>query len=209
MSNPGHGPAIVISPHNDDEALFVNYTIQRERAIVVVVFDSYIQVERGNPHCDWKTRRNETQEAMKISGAGGVEFLGVHDDAPTGEFWQVADLRTGVNLALQGVIAKYGEDIRVWSPAFEDGGHVQHNIVALACDDVFGDRIQRYLTYTRDKGRSKSSLYNCAGGDFVLLANKLSALACYRTQIETPRLGCYPHFLQVLGDSNEYFQVRS
>ena len=55
---------LFLSPHNDDETLFGAFTIMKEKPIVCVVFDSYVQVARGNAGATASRRRNETLRAL-------------------------------------------------------------------------------------------------------------------------------------------------
>jgi LmbE family N-acetylglucosaminyl deacetylase len=74
---------LFLSPHNDDETLFGAFTIQRVKPLVAVVFDSYVQAQRGNV-VTWRQRRNETQNALAELGVGDdVRFLGMRDDVFT------------------------------------------------------------------------------------------------------------------------------
>ena len=61
--------SIFLAPHNDDEALFGSFTIIREKPLVVIITDSWIQPNRGEKGCDAETRWNETKKAMEILGA--------------------------------------------------------------------------------------------------------------------------------------------
>lgn len=179
--------AIFISPHNDDETLFGAFTILRTLPLVVVVFDSYAQEQRGNP-VTWRQRRAETLAACEILGVRAI-FLGFSDADPS---ITAGDVRA----RLLGALGAYNE--AVFAPAAEPDGHDQHNLVAAAVDD--GPGVCRYLTYQREAGKSTS-----ANAVPVLkpewIGLKLRALACYESQW-APRLGCYPHFLR---DQTEYY----
>ena len=63
---------VFISPHNDGECLFGSFTIQREKPLVVIVFDSVVQVMRGHPECDAVTRREESLRALEELGTPGI-----------------------------------------------------------------------------------------------------------------------------------------
>lgn len=173
---------LFVSPHNDDEALFGALTLLREKPLVVVVFDSYIQQNRGN-RVTWEQRRDETRAACGILGCE-VRYLGFRDDDLT---------------VTAGSIAHWIEALgpsEVWAPAYEPGGHHQHNLVARACDKLPG--LTRYLTYTvvgKSKGREVPVL------EPSWIGKKLQALACYESQWD-PRLGCWPHFLR---EQMEYY----
>jgi len=177
---------LFVSPHNDDETLFGAFTIQRERPHVAIVFDSYIQVDRGYPQCNAEARRKETIRALACLGAGPVHFLGLKDS----EQYMVEDVRE----ALSGLSPSM-----VWFPYWEEHGHPQHNIVSSAAAAAFdGARQFRYLTYTRF-GKTVNGSPVATNG--AMLHKKMKALLCYRTQIETDGAGCWQHFMR---DQSEY-----
>lgn len=173
---------IFVSPHNDDETLFGTFTILREKPLVVVVFDSYVQTNRGLAGT-WQERRAETEAAMEILGVG-VQFLGFRDDDGT------------VTPDAIGKRLDYFHGTQEFLPAFERDGHYHHNTVALARTQA-----TRYLTYTT-AGKSVS---NCRVPieDPNWIELKLKALSCYKSQFNLdPRMGCWPHFLR---DQTEYY----
>jgi LmbE family N-acetylglucosaminyl deacetylase len=174
--------SIFISPHNDDETLFGAFTLLREKPLVVVVFDGYVQAQRGLP-VTWKERRAETMAALIKLGCCGVVFLGLRDDHPVSEAVLCASLRL--------LVKEAGGTI--YAPAFESGGHPQHNLVAAAVPD--GPGVRRYLTYTTAGKSTSDKPVPVLNPDWIRL--KLLALACYRSQFNTdPRMGCWPHFLR-------------
>jgi len=179
--------AIFISPHNDDETLFGAFTLLRTNPLVVVVYDSYLQEQRGNP-VTWQQRRAETVAACEILGVGAI-FLGLSDADPGVTAGVIRD-------KLRGALGDFNE--AVFAPAIEPGGHEQHNLVAAAVEDR--RTVCRYLTYERHAGKST------AGHAVPILTprwigKKLRALACYESQWD-PKLGCYPHFLR---EQTEYY----
>lgn len=181
--------SLFISPHNDDETLFGAFTILRESPDVLIVYDSFLQVARGNHACDWETRRRETRAAMQILEVSRVEFMGVRDDSPLVDVESLAKL-------FQSGSAPHGYD-HVFAPAFEDRGHIHHNRVAAAAALSFDGRLTRYLTYT-DRGRSTSRDRVPIPRDGA--RKKLLALSCYATQLNEP--STQPHFLR---DLQEYY----
>lgn len=159
--------------------------MQRERPLVLTVFDSHIQVKRGHAQCNAQARRLEDMAAMTILGCD-VAFSGVPDDLPN------EAARDRVRAAL----SHWPEATEVWLPAVEKGGHDQHNLVGEIGLEVFkGAKIRRYLTYTRAHGKSTNGREVKPTGAMVL--KKLQALACYRTQITLDELGCWPHFMDM------------
>jgi LmbE family N-acetylglucosaminyl deacetylase len=175
---------LFVSPHCDDETLFGAFTLLREKPLVVIVYDGYVQQSRGlNISADQRTR--ETQEAMKILGVD-VEFLGLRDDDTSLNELQITNL----------LESRYHPE-GVFIPAVEIHGHRQHNLVGRISLPV----IQRYMTYT-DEGKSTSNNpVKIEDGSWV--AKKLRAMACYESQMTLDsRCGCLPHFLRPI---HEYY----
>src|SRR6185369_4289599 len=104
-------------------------------------FDSYVQPARGIPGTGADARRAETEEACDILGVG-VEFLALSDMSGAAPE-EIADL----------IRRRFNPSV-VWAPAFEQNGHDQHNLVAQACDGL--PVVDRYLTYTRTRGKTTS-----------------------------------------------------
>lgn len=175
---------LLISAHNDDETLFAAFTILREKPLVVVVFDSYVQPARGIPGTTADARRAETRAACNVLGVE-CEFIGFRDDQPP----SLEALRSQIQSLEAG---------RIWAPAFEASGHDHHNLVADACKGL--PVVDRYLTYTRLHGKS-------IGPKKVPIERpqwiglKLKALSCYESQFQEAT-GCAPHFLR---GTEEYY----
>ncbi|HWY34294.1 MAG TPA: PIG-L family deacetylase [Nitrosopumilaceae archaeon] len=181
---------LFISPHNDDESLFGAFTIQRENCQVVIVFDSFIQTHRGYLQCSAVNRRDESIQACKIMGVDPPIFLGFSDAEEYTPY-----LEEKIIIALK---RRFKAIEAVWSPAEEEYGHAQHNMVARACRAAFGPLIKdQYLTYVNPPGQSYKSISGKevpTKPDWVF--RKLQALACYYTQVTISELGCWPHFLR-------------
>ncbi len=187
---------ILIAPHCDDETLWCSFTILREHPIIIIVYDSYLQVMRGHKECGHWTRRQETMNALRcLVGEHTVFFCGVPDNLVHSQLAIAEKIRNELPL----LDVELG---RVWAPALEEGGHLQHNLVARAAAELFPrEQITRYMTYT-DKGKSRSSTpVSPLNGESI--RRKLEALTCYKTQIDNPALGCVPHFM---ADLYEYVQ---
>jgi LmbE family N-acetylglucosaminyl deacetylase len=169
---------LFLAPHNDDETLFGAFTIHRERPVVAVVYDSYIQVVRGADWCDAATRRAETVSALKVllGNDADVRFCGFRDD-------RVYPLTEVANGILNNAVMGQSFD-GIFAPAHEPGGHVQHNLVADAAEIVarqLGVLLTRYTTYTRTNGKTVGSYAVPASAEGI--KKKLLALACYESQI--------------------------
>jgi len=169
---------ILVSPHNDDETLFAAFTLLREGPLVVVVFDSYAQPARGIEGSDSLVRRQESVEACCILGCQ-VEFLGFSDAAPP----TAEQIRATLRL-------RYAAAKQIWAPAWEHGGHPQHNLVAEACAGL--PVVDSYLTY-HVMGKSVSNR-KVPVERARWVSKKLRALACYESQFDS-RCGCLPHFI--------------
>ena len=183
---------LAIIPHNDDESLFLAFTLCREAADiqVVVIFDGYVQASRGEP-VTWQRRREETVAALKELGVVKPPmFAGFRDNVPD---W------TKIKLILRHYLLSLGPPA-VYYPKWEEYGHGQHNqlsqIVNTQCRD-FRLRRYEYTTYTT-KGKSIGTQPIVPEPDWI--RRKLRALACYRSQIEVAN--CREHFMRGL---HEYY----
>ena len=162
----------LLSPHDDDAALFAAFTCLRERPTVVVAADSYVQPARGEVGCSAAERAEETARASAVLGCP-VLRIGLRDD----------DLTVGqVKQALYHL-----PDVEtIYAPALE-GGHPQHDLVALAAVDVFGPAALRcYSTYARLSQYSAADLFPVGTTEIEWTRPeydlKQRALACYTSQ---------------------------
>ena len=179
---------LAIIPHNDDETLFLAFTLCREAADiqVVVIFDGYVQAARGEP-VTWQQRREETAAALKELGVVKPPvFAGFSDQTPD---WG------GIRKFLLDLSHEHAFPI-VYAPLEEPNGHYQHNMVRRAALGYF-DYVQSYTTYTT-ASKSVGSTPVIPEPDWV--RRKLRALACYRSQIEVAN--CREHFMRGL---HEYY----
>lgn len=178
---------LFLSPHCDDEILFGAFTILRERPIVAIVFDSFIQPMRGYQRCEWKTRRAESLAAASVLGLPeeNVRFVGCSDAErmPT-----IEQLRSGIE--------DFSDITEVYAPAIEEGGHLHHNFVGKMADELFPN-VTHYMTYT-NRGKSTGTLVPFEPRQAGL---KLRALSCFESQIALK--DNVDHFLR---DQREYYQ---
>ncbi len=172
---------ILLSPHNDDEALFCSFTILREKPLVIIVTESHRQAQRGGlPHI----RRAETVKAMALLGAP-VVFLGIPDDRLT------ADL-------LCQRLAHFTDVEKVWAPAFYLNGNPDHNAVSKAADILWGEKVICYSTYRLDDLEPQGTTEITPTEEEAAI--KDAALNCYASQLVlTPE-----HFAAVRGKSEYY-----
>ena len=186
---------IFLAPHNDDETLFGAFTIQKEHPVVIVVYDSYAQVNRGALWCDAASRRAESIAALRIllGPCADVRFGALRDD----------EVYT-VDVVASRIASQLRSDERcegVFAPGDEDGGHPQHNLVAAAALTLvlqWKVPLIRYSTYTTQGGRTRTA--QVVPMTPIGIMSKLRALACYESQIiiET----CRQFFTQ---DLSEYY----
>lgn len=173
---------ILLSPHDDDVALFCCWTALIERPQVVVVFDSYVQADRGL-NITAQQRARETENACKVMGLDPPMRLGFRDNDAT---VTTGDIASRIKSELGDGI----DDVERWMvPAWEEKGHHQHNLVAQLGGQV------RYLTYTTEGKSTQGKLVLPPNGEAIAI--KLRAMACYPSQMTLdPRCGCWPHFLR-------------
>lgn len=176
--------SLFLAPHNDDEALFGAFTLLREKPLVVVLTDSWIQHNRGDG-ISFKQRREETVEALKILGCPAI-FAGLRDDML--DEWQVKRL-----------FLDFRNFEKVYAPAIIENGNEQHNLVGQIARFSF-ENVIPYMTY------SKTDLWK--NGRYEIVPNSIEvqlknrALDCYKSQINLP--ATRPHFDAVRGKSEWY-----
>ena len=174
---------LLLAPHNDDESLFAAFTLLRERPLVLIVTDSFIQPERGDRGCSALERRQESIAACKILGSP-VAFLGIRDTELTEEL-----------VAERLSFFKHLEFERCYAPAIQ-GGNAQHDIIGKVAGQIFNN-VTHYTTYTKTELWTKGTIEVIATPKENDLKKK--ALACYKSQLN---LGStQPHFLAVLNRS--------
>lgn len=173
---------ILLSPHNDDESLFAAYTLIREKPLVLVITDSYIQPNRGDIGCSAEERRQETINAMAILGCP-VAFLGIKDAELTRE------------ILIDRLKPFVGNWEKVYAP-YVQGGNPQHDLIGEVARHVFLS-IERYTTYTKTELWTKGDREIIPTEEEKIL--KIKALDCYKSQILLP--STRPHFLAVINKS--------
>lgn len=154
---------LLIEPHMDDAVLFASYTILGEKPIVCTALAATTDGER---------RRREHDAAMDALGVVGRDRLLEHEHKPAWvkvRGW-MEDLRAKVKPTL------------VYVPAFEYGGHEQHNEVNQIAKRAFDCEILSYMTYVRGGRRSRGSIE--VEPEHGWSARKFQAMACYASQIE-------------------------
>lgn len=175
---------LFLAPHSDDETLFGAFTLMREKPLVVVVTDSWIQFFRGeNIMAD--QRWSETVEAMKILGCPVIR-LGIRDDVI--DEWSVKDK-----------LSRFANFERIYTPAVQ-GGNPHHDLIGEVTKYLFGSRATQYATYDKESLYTQGNLEIVPTPEEIELKDK--ALACYVTQLNLE--ATKPHFEAVKGQSEWY-----
>lgn len=177
---------LFISPHNDDESLFGAFTIIREKPLVVIVTDSFIQPLRGDVGCSADERWAETKKATDIFNVAAFRG-GLPDNELTEE---------GVRRLLQKFQGLEG----VYAPAIQ-GGNWQHDLISKVASEVFVGTcpIRYYTTYTKTELWTKGTEEIIPTPEEKELKEK--ALWCYQSQINLR--STRPHFEAVI-DKTEW-----
>lgn len=179
--------ALLLSPHNDDAALFAAFTCYDVRPHVITVLRSQVQEERGTGISS-ATREEEDAAAMEILGCRWEQWP--HPDNHPD--WNLIT-RCLEDLACR--ITTTGDPLydSVFVPLPELKGHDHHNAIGQLATAQFGDRIRFYATYTTMGKSETGELVEPIEG---AVSAKLAALACYRSQSDLAN--CRPHFLRGL-----------
>lgn len=163
--------AILFAPHNDDETLFAFYQCLRLKPKVIVVLRSFRQAtEQNGP--TYQVREAETDAAMEVAGCPWTQWVYPDDDPD----WD----KIGRHIEELLAERRWGPVI---GPAYEVGGHEDHNAVADIIQRLRPD-VKGYLTYVRGQGRSTGGIMVAASAEEQIL--KRRALACYTSQREHP-----------------------
>ena len=152
---------ILFASHNDDEALFCAYTIMREKPLVIVCFDSYVQ-----DWTNWEERRKESEQAVAILGAE-VDFLGLSDKDDTKD-----DLREAM---------QYYKADKVWACT---GSHKHHKWLGEVARELWPE-CTLCSTYEGDNFHVETDWE--IQPTLREMELKEMALDCYKTQHEKNR----------------------
>lgn len=171
---------LLLSPHNDDEALFASYLCLRERPKVIVCLNGARKKHYPAPH----VRAAESAAAMEILGCQ-FEHLPIPIDPPE---WDALTAR---------LEAETPE--RVWVPLPEPGGHPHHNRVARIAIGLWPGRVRFYSTYrVVNRWPVRSTHGHRVAEQEGWAELKRAALACYPTQ--SGRQATAMHFDQPLDE---------
>ena len=153
-------PALLLAPHADDETLFAFYTLLRDNAHVLVCLDP------GGG------RIAELDAAMTVAN----RYWTVIDQPEKNPDWMKIRRRAEE-------MVREGYDTII-APAYEDGGHEQHNEVAKIAATL-GLPITSYYTYVR--GSMRTARGQAVMGTGAEMALKRQAMDCYASQIADPK----------------------
>ena len=165
---------LLVSPHQDDESLFCAYTVMRNRPMVVVVFDSYIQ--------DWCTkeeRRQESINALQLLKISPI-FLGLND-------------KTATETEVREALAMFKPDV-CYAPS---GSHKHHEMIGRLAKELYKN-VMIYTTYDGNDYLVKGQTTIYPDKDEIDLKNKM--LDCYKSQLVKNA----PHFEAVRGQPEYY-----
>lgn len=190
---------LFLSPHNDDLVLFASFKLQAlaPDVLPMVIFDSHVQGEGTAA-----IRRAEDRDAFACFVDVRPKFLNGFKD--TAEY-KDADIAEGIMTALLELHVPKVAD--VWAPAIYQDGHMQHNQIGRVAG-LLGAPVRFYHTYVRQvegkvdglstswASRTAMKPVESQPAQGLHVTRKLRAMSCYRTQIETARFGCTPHFLR-------------
>ena len=171
--------SLFLAPHNDDETLFGAFTLLREKPLVAIVTDSWIQFNRGE-EVTADQRWQETVQAMKTLDCPVVR-LGVRDDII--DEWAVKEK-----------LSRFTNFDVVYAPAIQ-GGNPNHDLISKVATEVFGGKCKHYTTYT------PTELYTTGNQEIVPTPQELElknrAMESYISQLKING----PHFDAVRGKS--------
>lgn len=173
--------SLAIIPHNDDEILFLGITLMREKPLVLLMTDSFIQPNRGEKGCSAAERRQETINACALLGCP-VVFAGLRDDSLD-------------KCQIEGVLSRFHGFDKVYAPAIQ-GGNPQHDMIGEVVKR-WNPYVIQYTTYTKTELYTEGTIE--IKPSIIEQELKLKALGCYPSQLNLR--STRPHFSAVVGDS--------
>jgi len=180
---------LLLSPHNDDEVLFAAFTIMRVKPLVVIAYDSVLQVQRGNDFAGVQERRQESLDGMTALGVEAPYFLGLSDENVD---------RDEMCAALLAMSARFGPFEQVFAPiVYPSSGNRHHDLVGEVARDMWSDKVVGYHTYC-SLGKMSSDFP--VSHEWWMVRKKLRAMSLYESQIRLA--DTRPHFTR---DIWEYY----
>lgn len=170
---------LFLAPHDDDQALFGAFTCLRESPLIIIVTDSYIQAERGDPYSK-ELRATESFHANKILGCECVR-LGLPDSTVTED-------------QIEEALKQFSDYDVVYAPDLQ-GGNIHHDMVHRAAIKIFGKKVIFYTTYTKTELHTIGEIEIKPTPEELEL--KSQALDCFRSQLAINLV----HFQAIYGKS--------
>lgn len=158
---------LLLSPHNDDEALFASYVCLRERPLVITCLDGGRKAHYATP----EARVAESADAMKVLGCDHAHL------------WMAIDQSDWEGIERRLTMVAPDAPAKVWAPLPEPGGHRHHNGLGSLALKLWPDRVSFYSTYHMVDGwpvRSTHGVETPVEDGWPEL--KRQALACYPSQ---------------------------
>lgn len=175
---------LLISPHNDDEALFASYVCLAHRPKVITVLNGARKRHYPTP----AARVAESAAAMRVLGCEYEHLAFPIDDGPID--WPTITRR----------LRRQRDPGRVWVPLPEPRGQQHHNRVAAIAHELWPGRLAYFATYTVDERGwpTRSTVGYQAPAELGWPKVKEQALGCYRSQAEAAPTAM--HFRQPLDE---------
>ncbi len=156
---------LLLQPHSDDLVLFAAYQCLAWKSDVATLFPAADKGEAA-------VRRREDYDAMAMLGCELLLDWNLGSEGKP-NYGQLRQRLTEAARDYEHCVA----------PMYEEGGHDEHNGVAMLAQEAFGlTRLTRYSTYVRGCGRSRTGSEVGPGQGWAAL--KFRAMGCYASQIE-------------------------
>jgi LmbE family N-acetylglucosaminyl deacetylase len=170
---------LFLAPHPDDETLFGAFTLLREKPLVVIMTESFIQQNRGE-NITAEQRWQESVNAMKVLGCPLLR-LGIRDD--------IID-----KAIVREKLSRFWGFEEVYAPEIQLG-NPHHDLIGQVAKEMFNCRM--YATYTRGEWFTPSGKEIIPTENELLLKER--ALSCYTSQLQLKATA--EHFNAVKGKS--------
>lgn len=164
---------LLISPHNDDEALFASSIMLRYKPVIMIMTDGVIHEQRFGKERGVEIRQNESIQACEIAKCDCI-FGRIPDDNVTVE-------------ELEYTLRELASGTRIFAPA-KQGGHKHHDLISEVYTKMFPGQIIYYSTYTKENLSPQGEIPLFLTDKEKKL--KTEMLACYKSQHSINQ----PHF---------------
>lgn len=166
--------SLFLAPHHDDECLFGSFLILAHEPDVVVCLRGDAQKALHGFNVTHAEREKETMAALAVLGVENWSQWSISDIRPN-----EADVRH-----MMETVARRSYDT-VFAPVVEEDGNLHHNLIGALADEVFGDAVTHYFTYTNGRGRSGRDHPDAVEVPYEneWIARKLCAMTKYTSQL--------------------------